>query len=221
MNLSEMNPKSMTSKMNKVMQSRFGFAINYSELTYEQAARLNNSITESITRIQNSFNSHTAEKNPKYMELLMIREGLRRWIGENRNLMESEMGKSEAVLAAKDMVDSIQDMVEKISKMKAEQLPALIDTIRDQIGMQDADQFKNNISQVLNDLEGNLQQARDSADLAARQLSGEQVADQNIMGGEEEMEMPSEQPEESPEEDSFGMSPAAVGGTSKLGREQR
>jgi len=41
------------------------------------------------------------------MELLMVREGLHRWMVENKQqlIMESEMGKSQAILAAKDMVD--------------------------------------------------------------------------------------------------------------------
>ena len=137
-----------------------------------------------------------------------------------------EMGKSEAILAAKDMVDSIQDMVEKVSKMQAEQMPALIDTIRDQIGMQEADQFKNSVGQLLTDMASKLGQARESADIAARQLAGEQMS----AGG---MEMPSADataPEvsdfdsaetEAEPQDAFASTDAAVGGSEPLGREQR
>jgi hypothetical protein len=82
------------------------------------------------------------------MELLMVREGLNRWLEENRVLTEGEMGKSEAILAAKDMVDSIQDMIEDVSRMQNEQMPALIDTIRDQIGSEQAETFKSQVGGV-------------------------------------------------------------------------
>ena len=226
MNLSEINPVSTAKKMNKIMESRFGFGINYDTLTIPQAKRLSKSIAENLTRIKHSFGSHTAERNPKYMELLLVREGLQRWLGETRRLMEGEMGKSEAILAAKDMVDSIQDMVEKVSKMQAEQMPALIDTIRDQIGMQEADQFKNSVGQLLTDMAAKLGQARESADVAARQLAGEQMGagGMEMPGSElaapETSDFDSEEPEAG-EGDAFAASDAAVGGNEPLGREQR
>ena len=114
----------------------------------------------------------------------MVREGLHRWMVENKTrfLAESEMGKSQAILAAKDMVDSIQDMLEEVSKMQNEQMPALLDTIRDQIGMEQADQFKASVGSLLASMVDQLGTARESADQAARALAGEQVAQPMAMG---------------------------------------
>ena len=208
------------------MNTRFGFTIDYSRLSYAKAMHLSNTISENINRIRHSYGAHTAEKNPKYMELLMVRESLNKWISENRNLMEGEMGRSEAILAAKDMVDSIQDMVEKVSKMQAEQLPALIDTIRDQMGIDNADQFKGNMAQLLADIAGALSQAREAADMSARQLAGEAGAATGGMplpgaapAGEPsdmDMDMAAE-----PEVDTFAASDAAAGGAEPVGREKR
>ena len=163
MNLNDINPVVSSQKMNSIMNSRFGFKIDFSRLNYGKALNLSNTISENLNRIRHSYGVHRAEKNPKYMELLMVRESLNKWLKENRNLMEGELGKSEAILAAKDMVDSLQDMVEKVSKMQVEQLPALIDTIRDQMGPQNADQFKSSMGQLLTDLSGTLAQARETA----------------------------------------------------------
>lgn len=207
------------------MSSRFGFSIDYNRLSYGKAVHLSNSITENINRIRRSYGSHTAEKNPKYMELLMVRESLNRWIGENRHLVEGELGKSEAILAAKDMVDSIQDMLEKISKMQVEQLPALVDTIRDQMDPGTADQFKNAMTQLLADLTSTLGQARETADNSARQLAGEQVGGAMPMpGGMPGADMgagaiPDEMGMEEP--DAFGAQDAAAGGAEPVGREKR
>lgn len=226
MNLKDINPKTTAKKMNRIMESRFGFSIDYDNLTMSKARRLRSKLGESLARIRKGFGLHSAEKNPKYLELLMVREALDRWIGERYQLNEGELGKSEAILAAKDMVDSIQDMLEKVSKMQVEQMPALIDTIRDQIGNEQADMFKNTVSQLLSSMVDQLSQAREQADNASRQLAGEQVAP----GG---MAMPGTAPAPAapmpaapdlgPESDmdEFNATDAAAGGAEELGREKR
>lgn len=224
MNLKDINPVISSQKMNSLMNTRFGFKIDFDRLNYGKALHLSNTISENLNRIRHSYGMHRAEKNPKYMELLMVRESLNKWLTENRYLMEGELGKSEAILAAKDMVDSLQDMVEKVSKMQVEQLPALIDTIRDQMGPQNADQFKNSMSQLLTDLSGTLAQARETADNSARQLAGEEVA--GGMGMPGAMPLPGG-PEGMPgsdldaDLDTFAATDAAAGGTEPVGREKR
>ncbi len=231
MNLSDINPAASSKRMNSLMQSRFGFSLDYNRLTFSKAQQLNNLVSENIARIRRSYGVHTAERNPKYMELLMVRESLGKWMRENQHLMESEMGKSEAILAAKDMVDSIQDMVEKVSKMQVEQLPALIDTIRDQIGMQEADQFKSAMGDLLQSISQELATARETADSSARQLAGEEGA--GMMGGAgmpgSGLDMPSAAPtlgepsdlDTDMAPDEFAATDAAAGGTEPIGREKR
>ena len=220
MNLKDISPSATPKKMNRIMESRFGFSIDYNTLTVSKATKLNTSITENISRIRKSYGAHTAEKNPKYMELLMVREALGKWLTGNYRLVESEMGKSEAILAAKDMVNSIQDMLEKVSKMQVEQMPALIDTIRDQIGNEQADQFKNSVGQVLVSMVDQLSQAREQADNAARGLTGEAPAGDMAMSMAKIPAQPSaaEQPDEM---DNFAATDAAAGGRAPLGREAR
>jgi hypothetical protein len=184
MRLTEMGTKPTAKKINKVMESRFGVKIDYANLDFKRAYVLARGLTESLEKIKHSHGVHVAEKNPKYMELLMVREGLHRWMVENKQqlILESEMGKSQAILAAKDMVDSIQDMLEEVSKMQNEQMPALLDTIRDQIGMEQADAFKAAVEPLLANMSQQLSSARSTADTAARALAGEQVAQPMGMG---------------------------------------
>ena len=179
-----MGTKPTAKKINKVMESRFGVKIDYANLDFKRAYVLARGLTESLDQIKRSHGVHVAEKNPKYMELLMVREGLHRWMVENKQqlIMESEMGKSQAILAAKDMVDSVQDMLEEVSKMQNEQMPALLDTIRDQIGMEQADAFKAAVEPLLANMSQQLSSARGTADTAARALAGEQVAQPMAMG---------------------------------------
>lgn len=232
MRLNEMSNKTNVKKINKVMESRFGFKIDYDNMTLAKAVTLAKGITEGLDSLKRSHGVHTAERNPKYMEMFMVRESLHRWLIENesRFITESEMAKSEAILAAKDMVDSIQDMLEKISKMQNEQLPALLDTIRDQIGTEQAETFKGTVSPLLQNLSQTLQQGRESADGAARALAGEgsdQPMDMGMGGAGLDAGMGGGMPlepmggEAGAEGDAFGAVDAAAGGEDELGRERR
>lgn len=230
MRLTEMGVKPSAKKINKIMESRFGVKIDYANLDFIKAYKLARGLTESLNQIKHSHGVHVAEKNPKYMELLMVREGLHRWMVENKQqlIMESEMGKSQAILAAKDMVDSIQDMLEDVSKMQNEQMPALLDTIRDQIGMEQADTFKNSVGSLLANMVSQLSSARESADQAARALAGEQVAQPMGMGMGTGMDggLPGQLPTAPGDElgglgaDDFAATDAAAG-PDEIGREKR
>lgn len=230
MKLQELATRPSSLKINRVNENRFGFRIDYSKLNLRKAHELSNSLTENLNRLKRNFGVHTAEKNPKYMEMLMVREGLNRWIDENRPLTESEIAKSGAILAAKDIVDSFQDMLEDISKMQNEQLPALLDTIRDQIGQPQADAFKGTVTPILQELVTALQGARETADGAARTLAGEQVAaPMGMPGGDMGTPgMPGMEAPPAPDmgsdveaPDEFAATDAAAGGDETLGRAKR
>ena len=229
MKLSEMSVKSAR-KINKLLESRFGFSINYSNLTVAKAERLSETITANLDKIRHSVNLHTAEQNPRYMELLTVKEGLSAWLDERRQqLTEGEVSNAEVLLAAKDMVDSVQDAIEKVGKMQNEQLPQLLDSIRDQIGSEQADAFKNAVGETLGTLMQNLQAAREGVDNGVRVLSGEQVDNPMDIGGAglpgDELggDLPPAPVSDLDQDDGdgFAASDAAVGGAEQLGREKR
>ena len=227
MRLSEMRTEVTPQKINKVMESRFGFTVDYDNLTYAKAERLSKALGENIIAIKKSFGSHTAEKNSKYMELMLVKEGLDKWMSSEQGLFESEMGRSETVLAAKSMVDTIQDMLEKLSKMQNEEMPALVDTIRDQIGAEQAEAFKSSMNPVLANLYQTLTTSRESSDTAARALAGEQVdqpMDMGLNAPAPAGELPPPEGDQSDfdaDTDGFDATDAAVGGEEELGRERR
>jgi len=230
MKLAEMSTKS-TRKINKLMESRFGFSINFDNLTVEKAEKLSETIAANLNKIRHSVALHTAETNPRYMELLTVQEGINAWLEQNRQqLTEGEVGNAEVLLAAKDMVDSVQDAIEKVGKMQNEQLPQLLDSIRDQIGSEQAEAFKGAVGETLNTLMQNLQAAREGVDNGVRVLSGEQVDQPMAMPGDQGADLSGGDVELPPapgsdldqdETDGFGATDAAVGGAEELGREKR
>jgi len=225
MNLKELAPQT-TKRLNKVMESRFGFSIDYDNLTYAKAQRLSYAISENLSKIRKSYGIHTAEKNPKYMEMLMVQEGLNSWLNQQEPLMEGELETAEAVLAAKDMVDSVQDMITDASKMLNEELPPLLDVIRDQVGTAQADAYKNTVTGALQGLMDSLNSTRDALDNGARSLAGEQVAQPMDMGGSAtlggaaELPAPEVNDFDSEDDDGFAATDAAAG-DDELGRERR
>lgn len=246
MRLSEMHTEVTPQKINKVMESRFGFTIDYDNLTYAKAQRLHRAISENMNNIRKSFGSHTVEKNPKYVELMLVREGLGKWLTSEQGLFESEIGASEAKLAAQDIVDSLQDMIERIGKMQNEQVPALIASIRDQIGMEQSESFKTSIKSVLDTLYQAASSGKDQAEQSVLQLAGDStgMGDMSMGGGMGADPMAGGDaglggdpmaggdaglgglggdagPESDLDTDSFDATDAAAGGSSDLGRTRR
>jgi len=230
MKLSEMSI--MTAKRtNKVLESRFGFSLDFDNLTVDKAKKLSETITTNLNKIRHSVDAHLAEKNPRYMELLTVKEGISRWLEENSQVVEEEtaevitegeVGNAEVLLAAKNMVDEVQDMIETAGKMQNEQLPQLLDTIRDQVGSEYAEGYANAVGATLDQLMPALQAARDGVDSGVRILTGEQVDQPMDMPADEELPAPEPESDLDVEEpDEFGATDSATGGTQELGRELR
>ena len=64
MRLSEMRTEVTPQKINKVMESRFGFAVDYDSLTFKKAYTMARAISESLNKIKATHGIHMAEKNP-------------------------------------------------------------------------------------------------------------------------------------------------------------
>jgi hypothetical protein len=91
-----------------------------------------------------------------------------------RRLREaSELQQAQVVLAAQDMVDQIQGMVEDISAMQFKDLPALVNSIRNDIGMDQAQQFNNDVTAALQGLIQGLQGTKTQLESAQGILTGQ------------------------------------------------
>lgn len=90
----------------------------------------------------------------------------------NRRLIESEVQQAQVVLAAQDMVDKMQGMLEDVSELQFKELPALVDSIKNQVGVDQATQFNGDASAALSGLMQNLQQAKQQLDQALGVVTG-------------------------------------------------
>jgi hypothetical protein len=91
-------------------------------------------------------------------------------------LKESEVQQAQVVLAAQDMVDKMQSMLEDTTEMQFKELPALVDSIRNQIGMEQATQFNSDVTAALQGLVQNLQGAKQQLETALGVVTGQPAA---------------------------------------------
>ena len=288
--------------LNKQLQGVYNWSLNLQEMTNDQANSVLGNMQSKLKRIKESSRGHFAEKNPNYMEALLVTKVLESLIDErfqqqlverqlkkaemdkrekyvkgmkkvkgdfdkrygdrgeevmyatatkmakkesveeamdvlksvlagNMALLEGEFDQAAAVVAARDMVDTMQDFVQKLSKMMNEDLPALQDVMRNELGQAQADAFVQAANGALQPFLDQAKQARQALDSAARAAAGDQSAAQPgpmdmgagapppPEGGEGGLNIPAPGGEEEPEADATA--DTATGGGMSLGRAKR
>ena len=90
-----------------------------------------------------------------------------------RRLKESELQSAQVVLAAQDMIDRIQKMLEEISEMQFKDLPALTDSIKNDMGIDQATQFQSASAAALTQLLSSVQQGKTQMEAAQGTLTGQ------------------------------------------------
>ena len=93
-----------------------------------------------------------------------------------RRLNESEVQQAQVVLAAQDMVDKMQGMLEDVSELQFKELPALVDSIKNQVGVDQAAQFNADATTALTGLLQNIQGAKQQLDAALGVVTGQAPA---------------------------------------------
>jgi hypothetical protein len=99
-----------------------------------------------------------------------------------RYLKESEVQQAQVVLAAQDMVDKMQGMLEDVSELQFKELPALVDSIKNQVGVDQATQFNSDTTAALTALMQTLQGTKQQLDAALGVVTGQTAPVAEIPG---------------------------------------
>jgi hypothetical protein len=102
-----------------------------------------------------------------------VQEWHRRARSHGYYLSEGEVQQAQVVLAAQDMVDKLQSMIEDSTEMQFKELPALVDSIKNQIGQEQAAQFNNDAQAALSGLVQNLQGSKQQLEQALGVVTGQ------------------------------------------------
>ena len=147
-------------------------------------------------------------------------------LGERRIMEASEVQTAQVVLASQDMVDRIQGMMEDISEMQFKDLPALTNSIKNDMGTEQASQFNAQAAAALTNLLAAVQAGKTELESAQGVLTGQAPtipgADATAVPaaaaapGEEELDLSIDANLPADEEE-----PEGEAGAETLGRERR
>jgi hypothetical protein len=135
-----------------------------------------------LSEHRSSKQSHSSHQNPAYLKLLMMEQALSGHYGdlsvrrayEAKIIVENEeVEKSQVVLAAQDILDRINKMLEDVGMMSVKDLPAVVDGIENEIGVNEAQTYKDSTSAALNNLRSALEGAQGELQSAINGITGQ------------------------------------------------
>jgi len=234
MRLNDLDNKNHASK---ALAENFEMNFDVSALDKLKTRAMLSKVHGLIKESRSATDFYKNQNSPAYLKLVFMAEALTARYHELDNvrtrivLENEEVEKSQVILAAQDMVDSIQKMYEDVNDMLVKELPALVDSIQSEIGVNESEQFNTQASETLTNLNATLQQAKTSLQSALGGLTGQggpgfgsgmgaDLGAGMAAPGEEEIEMDTDisaeipeptEPEEEPET-------APAGGVGRLKR---
>jgi len=196
MKLNELAAQRPSKQIAKVFESYFGNKIKFDKLTRGQTRQMLTRVTGLVNEHRSTPAFHVSERNQAYLSLVIMEQGLTQRLQDlevarrTQQLRESEVQQAQVVLAAQDMVDSVQGMLEDVSEMQFKELPALVDSIRNQVGTAQADQFNTDANSALQTMLQSLQGAKTQLEQALAVVTGQQTGIPAMPGVDGELPPP-------------------------------
>jgi hypothetical protein len=193
----------------KALKESFSVDFNVSNLDRSKTRTMLSKVKGLIAESKKSGEFHKTQGTPAHMKLVFMEQALSQHMKvakAPRIVFENEeVEKSQVILAAQDMIDSVQKMYEDVNDMLVKELPALVDSIQSEIGANESDAFNQSAGEALTQLNAALQQAQMALKGSLGGLTGGGEADAfapPAAGGEEDIdvnldldaEMPAEEP---------------------------
>ena len=143
-------------------------------------------------------------------------------------LQEGEIQQASAIVTAKTMVDRVGRWIEELSGMENDTLLQLGDSIRDEMGSEQAKNFISAVAPAIQAALENLKATRETLSTGVRTLTGEEQPAEMLggepeAGGMDDLEAPAEPDmmNAEPAADEFAAAEPAAGGVGDAGRAQR
>lgn len=174
MKLQDLAQPQQSKQTAKVFESYFGQSIAFDRMSRGQASKMLGRVKNLISEQRRLPSFHQSEQNPAYMQLVVMEQGLTARLQELRE--GSEVQQAQVVLAAQDMVDKMQKMLEEITAIQFKDLPALVDSIKNEVGQPQAAQFNADATAALSGLVQNLQGGKQQMEAALGVVTGQAAA---------------------------------------------
>ena len=170
----------------KALKENFAMDFDVSTLDKPKTVAMLSKVKKLIGESKRSPEFHKAQQSPAYLKLVFMEQALNTHMKVAKSprivLENEEVEKSQVILAAQDMIDTVQKMYEDINDMLVKELPALVDSIQSEIGVNESDQFNQAANQALTTLNASLQEAQTGLKSALGGLTGQGAGDAFALG---------------------------------------
>ena len=189
MKLTELDNTNIASK---ALKANFDFDFDPSKLSRGQAKTMMQKVNALIKEAKLSPNFHNTQNSANYLKLIFMGQALSEHYNNTQSakiIVENEqVEKSQVILAAQDMIDSIQKMIVEVNDMLVKELPALTDSIQSEIGVTESGTFNQAATEALTSLNQTLSQSKQTLQNAMNQMTGvgsPEALGAPVTGGEE------------------------------------
>jgi len=159
------------------LKANFAFNFDPSNLSKTDTRTMLNRVKGLIKEAKQKPEFHKNQTSGTYMKLVFMEQALVEHYNSIRDakiiVENTEVEKSQVILAAQDMIDNVQKMIEQVNDMLVKELPALTDSIQSEIGVNESTTFNQTASEALTSLNQTLSQSRTSLQNALNQMTGQ------------------------------------------------
>lgn len=171
----------------RALKEHYGTNLDVSKLSYAQARTMLTKVRGLIDESKSKKTFYESQNNPTYLKLVFMEQALSKYFKQlsyNRPKIvveNEEVEKSQVVLAAQDMVEEVRKMIEQVSDMLVKELPALVDSIESEIGVNESTTFNQQVSEALTSIQSTLTEGENSLKSALGAITGQGggIADMN------------------------------------------
>ena len=185
------NKKISTAK--QALNEHYSLPFNTKRMSVTETKSMLSRVRGLINETKSSAEFYQSQTSPSYMKLVFMEQALAdhfnylQSLPKTRIVVENEeVEKSQVVLAAQDMVDQVQKMVEEVSDMLVKELPALTSGVQSEIGVNESESFNQQVTEALTALQAALTQSKGTLQSALNGITGQggAMASDNAFGDE-------------------------------------
>ena len=186
----------------RALKEHYNVPFNVRKMSYAQARDMLHKVRGLMSETKKSTGFYESQQNSSYLKLVFMEQALSKHFAEislrkPRIVVENEeVEKSQVVLAAQDLVDQVQKMVEEVSDMLVKELPALTDSVQSEIGVNESQTFNQQVSEALTSLQAALTQSQTTLKSALNSITGQGGAEAFSADGDMGADMPPPMPSE-------------------------
>jgi hypothetical protein len=170
----------------KALKENYNVKFDTSRLNTHETKLMLNKVRKLAMEARKESNFYDIKTNPSYMKLVFMEQAL----VEHYNILlrnpsakiiveASKVEESQVYLAAQEIVDSVQKMIVDVSDTLVKELPALVQSITSDIGVNQGQQYEQKVTETLKNLSAQLDQSKKELEQALMIIEGKDVGFQD------------------------------------------